>query len=115
MAISRPITAAPTIAEERTWRANIETPRGQEATWGIQVYREVAYKDEWGNYVGASQTLPPIHRLAADVSRETVTLSDGRVLEANDIFEALMLYFDGWSAEDAAKPPVGPNPIEPLP
>lgn len=115
MAITRPITATAIEEEERTWRANIETPRGQEAAWAIQIYRETVQKDSEGNYLNAIQSMTPVVRLAEAVAGERVTLSDSTELQVSSLYEALMILFDRWAEEDSAAGAGGPNPIEPTP
>ncbi len=48
MSVTTALQDAPTQAEERTWRVNLEAPRGQAYT--MQIYRErwllVAYCDQ---------------------------------------------------------------------
>jgi hypothetical protein len=102
MATETPINAAkpPVTLEERTWRANIETPRG--GAYSIQVYRQQTKLDEDGAVVGESKMLAtPIQRLASAIQSESVTLGDNTVVTAAHILAALPLFFDRWATEDA--------------
>lgn len=102
MAIETPIESAkpPVKLEERTWRANIETPRGGQYT--IQVYRQRTKLDEDGEVVGEPvMLLRPINRFASKIARETVRLRDGTVISAAQMMEAMPKFFDRWAEEDA--------------
>lgn len=98
MAVERPITNAPVVEEERTWRANIETPRG--GNYSIQIFREVVQKDSEGNVVAVRQLTAPVHRMAAAIQTESVMVG-GNVVPATLILAALPLFFDRWAEEDA--------------
>lgn len=104
MAITKPIETKPAASvEERTWRANIETPRGGE--YSIQVYRQFTHLDEDGEVVGEPKlSTKTINRMAKDIAKESVTLGDGTVVPATLLFAALPLFFDRWAEEDAALP-----------
>lgn len=101
MAITRPLTATPVTEEDRTWRANIETPR--DGKYSIQVYRERLQKDASGNVVSAAQDLAPITRNASAIADESVTVGE-QIVPAALVLAALPLFFDRW-AEENAKPP----------
>jgi hypothetical protein len=105
MAISVPLTGLPVAAEERTWRANLETPVSGD--YSIQVYREVAQKDDAGAIVGEpAKNYTPIRRQAADVADETVTVTlpggATQVVSAAMVMLALPMFFDKWAEADAA-------------
>jgi hypothetical protein len=102
MATETPINAAkaPVKLEERTWRANIETPRG--GAYSIQVYRQQTKLDEDGTVVGESKMLTtPVQRLATAIQNEQVTIPGGTVVTAAQVLAALPLFFDRWATEDA--------------
>ena len=107
MALSKAMERkAPTTVEERTWRANIETPRGGD--YSIQVYRQISYLDEDGEVVGKTElNTTPVSRMAKDIVKESVTLPDGTEVPAALILAALPLFFDRWAEEDASKPKDG--------
>lgn len=100
MARTRTISKPAVSEEDRTWRANIETPR--DGNYSIQVYREVISRAEDGTVVSAVQNFSPVNRLAADVAAETVTLANGTVVPVALVLAALPLFFDRWAEEDAA-------------
>lgn len=97
MAVTRTLTAVPVSEEERTWRANIETPRG--GNYSIQVFRETVQKDAAGNVVAVVQSTVPVRRLASAIAGESVTLANGTVVPASTILSALPLFFDRWATE----------------
>lgn len=99
MAIERPITNAPVSAEERTWRATIETPRTGFNNYSITVHREVLQKDAQGSVVSVLPG-PTVTRRAADIAQESVQLS-GRSVPAMLILGGLPEFFDRWAQEDA--------------
>jgi hypothetical protein len=108
MATSRPVSktiaVARTIAvateDERTHRASIETPLG--GPYYITVHRQKVLRDGEGNAVQREEVAKPVHRLAAQIARESVTLAGGSVVTAAAIIEALPLFFDRWAEEDIA-------------
>lgn len=102
MAIETPIenSKRPVKLEERTWRANIETPRGR--PYSIQIFRQRTKLDEDGAAVGESQLLAvPIRRAARAIAGESVVLRGGVTITAAQIMEALPIFFDRWAEEDA--------------
>lgn len=101
MAIKKPLAAKPPVeTEERTWRANIETPRS--GGYSIQVYRQYSALNEDGELVGEPATsVVPINRMAKDIASEVVTLPNGTVVPAALVLSALPLFFDKWALEDA--------------
>ena len=99
MAINLPLTDVAT-REERTWRANIETPVG--GNYAIQVYREIVDKDDEGKVVNVTKKAGVVERAAAAIASESVTLpSGGGTVTAAQILGALPLFFDRWATEDA--------------
>lgn len=98
MAITRTIANAPTVEEERTWRATIETPRG--GPYSIHIHRERVQKDAAGNAVAVAPVATPVHRFANAIAGESVTLANGTTISAAAILEALPLFFDRWASED---------------
>ena len=71
MAINLPLTDIAT-REERTWRANIETPVA--GNYAIQVYREIVDKDDEGKVVNVTKKAGVVERAAAAIASESVTL-----------------------------------------
>lgn len=100
MAVSRPIKNAPVTEEERTWRANIETPANGD--YSIQVFREVIQKDAQGKVVSTKQLATPIQRKASAIAGESVKIGTKTVTAAS-VLEALPAFFDKWAEEDLAK------------
>ena len=98
------VAAKPAVKlEKRTWRANIETPKGQ--PYSIQIFRQETKLDEDNAVVGESKFLTsPVRRMATDIASESVTLGDGTVVQAAHILAALPLFFDRWATEDAEEP-----------
>lgn len=100
MARTRTISKPAVSEEDRTWRANIETPR--DGNYSIQVYREIVRRASDGTVTSTVQSVTPVNRLAADIAAETVTLPNGTVVPASIVLAALPLFFDRWAEEDAA-------------
>lgn len=99
MATYEDITAKPAVKiEKRTWRANIETPKG--GAYSIQVYRQSTKLDEDDTVVGGTTITTPVNRMASAIAGESVTLYDGTVVSAAHILLALPLFFDRWALED---------------
>lgn len=99
MAISRPLAEVPVTAEERTWRATIETPRTGFADYAITVHRELVQKDAEGKVV-AVLPAPTVSRRAADILGESVS-AGGQSMPAALVLAALPAFFDAWAQEDA--------------
>lgn len=100
MALSRPVRNVPVAEQERTWRANLETPR--DGRYSIQVYREVVQVDANGNAMGQALRKPAfIHRDAAAIASESVEVN-GATVSASLVLAALPRFFDRWAEEDAA-------------
>lgn len=112
MAITVPITEAPTAMLERTWRTNIETPIGSETL--VALYRESVPVDGSDNPVGkGEQNYTPVSRNLGEAGEETVRLEDGTTLSLAQIVEGLDLFSDQWAEADKAGG--GENPAEPTP
>jgi hypothetical protein len=113
MAINLPLTDVAT-REERTWRANIETPVG--GNYAIQVYREIVDKDGDGNVLNVTKKAGVVERAAAAIAEESVTLpSGGGTVTAAQILGALPLFFDRWATEDAEAAAAAAVPVVPAP
>lgn len=110
MAITRPIDNPAVSQEERTWRANIETPR--DGNYSIQVYRETILRSSDETVTSVVQNYTPINRSASAIAAETVTLPNGTVVPAALVLGALPLFFDRWADEDAARAVPGEAPFE---
>lgn len=113
MAINLPLTEVAT-REERTWRANIETPVN--GNYAIQVYREIVDKDDEGNVLNVTKKAGVVERAAAAIASESVTLpSGGGTVTAAQILGALPLFFDRWATEDAEAAAAAAVPVVPAP
>jgi hypothetical protein len=104
-AVSKTIAVERTIAvateEERTYRIVIEAPLG--GPYHVTVYRQTVLRDADGNVVQRPENVAkPVHRLASQIARESVTLANGAVVTAASINEALPIFCDRWSEEDIA-------------
>jgi hypothetical protein len=112
MAISVPITEAPSAMLERTWRTNIETPIDGEIS--VQLYRESVPIDGSENPIGkGTQSYTPVSRNLEEAGEDTVRLSDGTTLSLDQIVEAIELFGDQWGEAD--KTGGGAQPGEPAP
>lgn len=113
MAIELPLTDIAS-REERTWRANIETP--VTGNYGIQVYREIVDKDADGKVVNVTKKAGVVDRLASAIAEESVTLpGGGGTVTAAQILAALPLFFDRWATEDAEAAAAAAVPVVPAP
>ncbi len=112
MAITTPITEAPTAMLERSWRMNVELPDDENIS--LQIYRESVPVDGSNNPVGkGTQNYAPVNRTLAEAGEETVRLEDGTTLSLAQIVEALDLFGDQWAEGD--KEGGGETPSEPPP
>lgn len=103
--VSKTIAVERTVAvateEERTYRIVIEAPFG--GPYHVTVYRQTVLRDEDGNVVQRPKDIAkPVHRLASQVARESVTLASGAVQTAAALMEALPIFCDDWTEEDIA-------------
>jgi hypothetical protein len=113
MAINLPLTEIAS-REERTWRANIETP--VTGNYGIQVYREIVDKDADGKVINVTKKAGVVDRLASAIAEESVTLpGGGGTVTAQQILAALPLFFDRWATEDAEAAAAAAVPVVPAP
>lgn len=91
----------PASAQNRTWRANIETPVAGGNS--IQVFREDVSRDADGVVTDLVQSMLPVSRTAAAIASESVTVSIGGEdveVTAAMIMAALPKFFDRWTQED---------------
>lgn len=113
MAIELPLTDIAS-REERTWRANIETP--VTGNYGIQVYREIVDKDADGKVVNVTKKAGVVDRAASAIAGESVTLpGGGGTVTAAQILAALPMFFDRWATEDAEAAAAAAVPVVPAP
>lgn len=97
----------------RTWRTVITSYVNQPVL--VTAYREELTCAEDGTILlqNQGQSAGVINRTLNDVvaSGQTVTLTDGTVLTANQVGEAVERFIEAWDVED--RPP--PAPVEPEP
>ena len=95
MAVVTTETVQVASVEERTWRATIETPKGQPYT--LSLHRERRSLDAQGNEIGAPVTLAPIVLPFNDIASEVVTVpvnGNNLTLHVADLCNFLIAYFD---------------------
>lgn len=95
MAVTTAVSMQVASVEERTWRATVETPKGQ--PYYLDLHREKRNLDAQGNQVGDKVIVPPIHLLFNDIVNETVTIPVNGVnttLKVSDLCTFLVAYFD---------------------
>lgn len=102
MAINKTVASVPATTDNRTWRANIETPLGGAPS--IQVFREDVDRNAEGAVVGPSRpSMQPVNRAAAAIASESVTVTVGGqevTVSAAAVIAALPVFFDRWTQED---------------
>jgi hypothetical protein len=100
----------PITKVRRTWRTNLESATQQPVV--ITAYREELWHTADGTLVRQDQSAGAVRRSLSDVVAETVTLSDGTVLSAPQVAEAVECFLEQWDAEDLAKavPELEPTP-----
>ncbi len=86
--------------EERTYRAVIESPRV--GAFNVQIHRELVFKDASGEVVSTRTVPTTVHRLAAGIASDSITLANGTVVLASTVLAALPLFFDLWAEQDIA-------------
>ncbi len=89
------LTIKPT---ERSWRINIETPRGQD--YNITAFRETIGIEDGTNKVIYQKQDHSVSRYLTPIAAETVTLGNGTTLSAADVATALTLFIEKWRLED---------------
>ena len=92
MAITHEDVTKQIQSETRTWRINIETPRGVVPV--ITAHRELI-KTADGELIGSSP-MPAVERNVGSVISETVTLASGKVVSVADMVEAIPAFIDRW-------------------
>lgn len=83
---------------DRTVSFTGSTPKGR--AYSVAVMRErVTYNDADGSVLQRVPYADAVTRTQAQVTGTTVTLTDGTVLTADQVIEALARFFDAWSLE----------------
>ena len=91
MAITSQAQSLTVTTEERTWRATIETPKGE--PYFLSLHRERRVYDQSGAQVGETLELPAHVYKFNDIAAETVTIN-GTTLSVQQIAAFLTAYFD---------------------
>lgn len=89
----------------RTWRINVETPRGQD--YVLTAHRELV--KQAGEDVISQTRETDVSRALSAVADQTVELSDGLEISPLQIAEALALFIERWDTEDRTPTPA-PSP-----
>jgi hypothetical protein len=103
MGVIREITnpRVPSVIEERSFRATINTPR--DGAYNIEVQRECLTRDAEGEIISV-EVLDGVVRMAAAIIGEAVEVRLGdhtHFVPARLIMAALPVFFDRWAQEDA--------------
>jgi hypothetical protein len=86
---------------ERTWRTNIETPKGVPPT--VQAYREVIGTDPAGNILSRDTSIRVDRTMLATIEAgDAVTLRNGKTITASEMAEAIPAFIDLWREHDLA-------------
>ena len=88
--------------EERTWRTNIETPKGGDPV--VTAYRETIKTLSDGTVLGRDQMSIRVDRSFSSTvaNDDKVTLLNGKVISAVEMAEAVAAFIDMWRHQDAA-------------
>ncbi len=100
----------PLVRLRRTWRTTIESQTQQPVV--ITAHREELWHTADGTLVRQDQSAGAVRRSLSDVVAETVTLTDGTVLSALQVAEAVERFLEQWDAEDLT-PPAALDPLAP--
>lgn len=106
MAISEGSSSVTKTKERRTWRIDIDTPKGRPAT--VRAHRELLTTDSEGE-VTAKPANTVCRTIAPDVLAETVSITGGKLLTVAEIYEGISKLVDAWDVVDRA-PPAEPQP-----
>jgi hypothetical protein len=92
MAISMGIKTVTSTLEERTWRTEVFTEKGQDPV--VRGHRELVGIDPAGNVDSRDRSIPPVEFTLSSVLTETITLADGTVLTGAKMGEAISVWID---------------------
>lgn len=98
MAIDQGTETIEIATEERTWRINIETPKGGEAM--ITVYRETVKTGPAGEII-LKQPSADVRRRLSDIATQSYTVG-GNVYTTAEIAGVIAAIADIWREEDLA-------------
>lgn len=88
--------------ERRTWRIQVECPKGASPT--LQAHRELIRSVD-GVIIARDQNAGTVVRALSVVAAEEIELHDGTVLTPAHIAEALVALIETWETEDEAPTP----------
>jgi hypothetical protein len=98
MAIDQGATTIAVTTQERTWRVNIETPKGADPV--VTVYREVVRTGPDGAVISKEMSGTASRGLTA-IAAESHTLN-GKTLTMAELAGFIALIADAWRTEDIA-------------
>lgn len=84
--------------QERTWRIQIETQRGED--YLLEAFRETVRTIDGEAFGAPDKNAGVVRRALSKAALDTVTLDSGKTISVLELAEALVKHIETWRAED---------------